>query len=191
MTLTFTGTAPGRLILADRGDTTVVELSISSPTRWRILPEPEFLLPSWVGQPEAPKASALMGRLRQIKSWTGWSSRTLAEAVGTTHVTVEAILRGDSQLARLPQVAQRAAALYELAIRLYKVVGEDPGELVRAMTQPPTPSRPSALMLVGTGHAADAYLTALDVISPPRTDGMMQGRYPAQPGEATVALDDD
>ncbi len=180
------------LTLPRTADTTVAEgWSIPHPEGHLSRP-PASLLPDWnIPQPGPTKLPALMARLRELKSWTGWSSRTLGKAVGTNHVTVEAILRGDSQLARSPQVAQRVATLYELAFRLYKVVEEDVGELDRSLTQRPTPNRPSALMLLASGHPSDAYLAALDVITPLRTSGMMRGRYPAQPGQATVALDDD
>lgn len=192
MTLTFPGTAPGAIELANHPDTTVVAGWRLPHTESHLSPPPAFFLPDWsIPEPAHAKVPALKTRMCQLKDWTGWSSRMLAEAVGTTHPTVEAILRGDSQLSRLPQVAHRVAALYELVIRLNKLVGEDSGELDRAMTQRPSPDRPSALMLVGSGRPADAYLAALDVITPPRASGMMRGRYPARPGEATVALDDD
>lgn len=192
MTLTLPGTAPGTLLPADSAEATLVEGWRIPQPQLQSPPLPAFFRSPWtIPQPDVTKAPALMARLRQLKAWTGWSSRTLAEAIGTTHPTVEAILRGDSQLTRLPQVARRVATLYELAARLYMVVGEDPNELDRVMRAQPSPDRASPFALLGSGDPADAYLAALDVITPPRTGGMMRGRYPARPGEATVALDDE
>ena len=189
MTSMISGTAPGRLDIAERWGTTLGD-------DWTIAPRapvpvaPQFP-PGWRIPPsESPTVPRLQESLRQIKDWTGWSSRALAEATGTTHPTVESILHGRSRLPRVPGLARRVVALHELVSRLRVVVAGDRAELTRVLTEEPSRGGPSALTVLGSGEVPAAYLSALDVLRPPRVGAMMRGRFPSRPGEASVALDD-
>jgi hypothetical protein len=128
--------------------------------------------------------------LRNVRAWTGWSNRELAEAIGSTHPTVDAVLQGRATLARQPAQVERIFALHALLERLRVVVDGDRAELTRAV-RTASDGRPSALAILEEGELPGAYLAALDVLRPPRTVGMMQGRYPRRPGDAACALNDE
>lgn len=190
MTFTISTTTPGRLDIAEPWGTTLVDEWNLTPAR-KQTPVPLDITPGWrIPLSKPPKMPRVQERLRQIKEWTGWSSRTLAEATGTTHPTVESILQGRSRLIRSPHLVHRICLLFQLVSRLWIVVDGDRTELTRALSEQPTSGRSSSLAVLGSGQLADAYLAALDVLTPPRVDGMMRGRFASRPGEASVPLDD-
>jgi hypothetical protein len=127
-------------------------------------------------------------QLRQIRDWTGWSSRTLGMLTGTTHPTIESVLEGRTRLTRIPDTARRISVLHRLIVRLRVVVHGDPEMLVRVLSEPPGNGHPTAAELFTAGDLAGAYVAALDVFRPPRTGNMMRSLFPAQPGKATSAL---
>ena len=191
MTVTIPTTPSGRLDIAEPWGTTLVE-------EWRLTPvlkqsaAPLGFIDGWRVPPsESPRVPRVQDSLRQVKDWTGWSSRTLAEATGTTHPTVESILQGRSRLVRVPGLAQRSLLLHQLVSRLWIVVNGDRAELTRALREQPSSERASALTVLRSGEVSGAYLAALDVLTPPRVDAMMRGRFPRRPGQASVPLHDE
>lgn len=79
--------------------------------------------------------------------------------------------------------------MYEIVRRLFLIADQDISQLNRLLTTKLQSGR-SALDLVSEGRTAEAYLAALEVHRPHRVDGIMQGIWPARPGEATVDLAD-
>lgn len=191
MTVINPATAPGSLDIAEPWGTTLVDEwnltrgeKLSSPLR--------DLTALWhIPASEPSRVPRTQEQLRQVKEWTGWSSRTLAQAIGTSHPTVDAILRGRSQLVRVPGLVHRIMVLHMLVSRLWTVVGGDRIELTRVLSEPPVGNRPSALEMLEADDVPGSYLAALDVLAPPRTGGMMRGRFPRRAGEAWVPLHEE
>ncbi|MCA1707561.1 MAG: hypothetical protein LC808_31545 [Actinobacteria bacterium] len=137
-----------------------------------------------------PRLRQLLERLREL---TGWSKRTTALALKTTHPTVSSILSGHrTTTSRLPELPGRLIALVDLTERLSDIVDGDIASVNTALTTVPLGRSESALDLLRNGDLGRAYTTALDVLQPPRRAGMMMSSlWPAVPGEATAALDDE
>jgi transcriptional regulator with XRE-family HTH domain len=188
MSLLIPSTTAGAVDIAD------TEATLLGP--WRLPaaePSPPqvitFELPAWLGaMTPQRRIPSLREQLQAIKDRTGWSMRTLGAVTDTTHPTIEAILRGRTRLQRSPGTARRITDIYELTLRLWTVVGGDRATLDRALTETPGQTGSSATERLRAGDSAGAYLAALDVLQPPRAGGMMTGRYPARPGEATTAI---
>lgn len=188
MSLLLPSTTAGAVDIADTEATFLGQWRLPAPN-----PSPPqvvtFDFPAWLGamtpQRRIPSARE---QLQSIRDRTGWSMRTLGAVTDTTHPTIEAILRGRTRLQRSPGTARRIADIYELTLRLWPVVGGDSAALDRALTETPGQAGSSATERLRAGDSAGAYLAALDVLQPPRTGGMMIGRFPARPGEATTAI---
>lgn len=130
--------------------------------------------------------------VRRLQALTGWSARTMAEALKTTHPTVSALLDGRQAISRrVPELPSRLTAVVDLAERVSIVVDGEAASLNNALTTVPVGQNDSALDHLRSGDVGRAYATALDVLTPPREMGMMRSVWPAKPGEATAALDDD
>lgn len=190
MTLTFAPATVGAPDIAEPAADTL-------PGPWTLphrrggTPLTQLAAPGWTIPPSPPaEVPSVQVQLRQIRDWTGWSSRMLGTLTGTTHPTIEAVLEGRTQLTRTPDTARRISVLHRLISRLRVVVHGDPKMLVRVLSEPPGDGRPTAVQLFSAGDLAGAYVTALDVFRPPRTDGMMRSSFPAAPGKATSALHD-
>ena len=139
--------------------------------------------------PASPRTQLLTARLRTL---TGWSVRATAQALGTTHPTISALLAGrQAWTPRIPELPGRLAALVELAERINRLVGGEAASVDTALKGVPPGQTLSALDHLREGDLGRAYTTALDVLQPPRRTGMMRGVWPTTPGEATVALDDE
>ena len=143
--------------------------------------------------PVKPRHSPRLQRLaRRVQELTGWSARTVATALGTSHPTVRAMLSGHHTVAtRTPQLPTRLAALTELLERLATLTDGDPVAIAMALRSVPVGQKVAAIDLLAAGDLGSAYVTALDVLNPPRRGGMMTGAWPARVGEAKVALDDE
>ncbi|MHB8312457.1 MAG: hypothetical protein ACYDD0_04045 [Candidatus Dormibacteria bacterium] len=184
-------TAPGWLDIAEPWGTTLVDEWNLTTGKRLLSPLLDFVAGWHVPASEPSRVPRTQEQLRQVKEWTSWSSRTLAQATGTTHPTVEAVLRGRSQLVRVPGFAHRIMILHMLVSRLWTVVDGDRIELTRALSGHPGGNRPSALEMLEADDVPGSYLAALDVLAPPRTNGMMRGRFPRRPGEASVPLHEE
>lgn len=139
--------------------------------------------------PTAPRVQQLLARLQVV---TGWSARTTAQALGTTHPTVSALSAGrQASTPRIPEFPGRLVALVELAERLARVADGEVASVDAALRSIPPGQTRSAVDHLRSGDLGRAYTTALDVLEPPRRGGMMRSVWPARPGEATAALDDE
>jgi hypothetical protein len=127
----------------------------------------------------------------ELQRLTGWSERTLASIVGTSHPTIRAALAGSQgALTRSADVKERIDSLHAIVTRLAPLADQRQDAIVEALTSHPSGSTASAIDLVGSGKMAAAYLAAMEVLRPRRTSGMMQGSSPARPGQASVSLTD-
>lgn len=151
----------------------------------------ESLWDFWVTFPaRRPRlAPRVQRQVRDVLDWTGWSSRTLAEIVGTTHPTISAIAAGRSTtFTRAPGLPFKLAELHGLLERLNIVAGDDAVELNRMIGTPPAEGERTGLQQLSDWNLTDAWLAAVNVASPRRQSGMMRGRFPARAGQATTAL---
>jgi hypothetical protein len=123
----------------------------------------------------------------EIKQATGWSERTIAQALKTTHPTIGKLLDGQRTSWR---VRKHLSNAYEVVRRTSLLTRGDPLATDRILRTNPSNDRPSAFEELANGNFASAYLAAVDVLRP-RREGLMRGRRPSTPGRATVALFDE
>jgi hypothetical protein len=133
----------------------------------------------------------LQEMITEIRRLTGWSERAVAARVGTSHPTIAAAASGSSQaFVRSPQAYARLEALYSVVTRIAPLAKAGPLDVDRALTTAPGTGRVSALANLEANDPASAYLAALDVLRPPRTDGKIRSRFPRAMGNDTAALTD-
>ena len=149
------------------------------------------LFDPWVRVPEAPSRLAPHAQrlTQELLSWTGWSHRSLASVLEISHPTVSALEQGTSS-ARAGDLFDRLVEVHEVVERVHLVADRDASRTSHLLSTTPE-SSDSARELLAERRPAEAYLAALDVLSPRRVGPMMQGIWPARAGEATVDLADD
>lgn len=146
-----------------------------------------FDVSSWVsvgqsrGMPEDRRMTI------EIKRATGWSDRTIALALGTSHPTVAKLLNGDRTSLRVRRHLRDA---YEVVRRVSILNASDPAATDRVLQTEPGSGRSTPLEMLRNGEFSSAYLVALDAMRP-RREGLMRGTRPASIGRATAALFDE
>lgn len=134
-----------------------------------------------VAEAFVPEAEGLTS---EIQSMTGWSDRTIATALGTTHPTVGKLLTGGKVRS---EIRQRVVPVHDLISRIYALVEGDPTAVDRVIRAKPDP----ALDLLNIGEISKAYLRAVEEIRPRRTTGLMIGSRPRKQHGASVPLFDE
>jgi len=122
-----------------------------------------------------------------IKQATGWSERTLAQALGTTHPTVAKLLNGERTSLRVRRHLRDA---YEVIRRISILNSGDPAATDRVLRTEPSSGRRSSIELLKDGEFGSAYLAAVDVMRP-RREGLMRGTRLASIGRANASLFDE
>jgi transcriptional regulator with XRE-family HTH domain len=155
-------------------------------------PPSRGLFDTWVEMPaqpdrHSPRAQQLT---RDIRACTGWSQRKVAAALGVTHPTVRALEEGRSS-ARVGDLYHRLLEVHDVIERIFLVAGGSIQEADRLLSTAPDEESASAVELLKNRQPSAAYLAALGVLHPRRRTGMMQGRWPAEVGDATTAIPDD
>jgi hypothetical protein len=141
-----------------------------------------LILPS----PEVRPAPELQRLTRQIRTWTGWSTRRMAEVVLTSHTTIAAIENGRPLVdGHSGDLRQRIVATHELVERVYLLADHDTGR-VSATLDTVLPGRRSPTEELRSGEPARAYVTAIEVLTPRRL-GLIVGNQPRRNG-ATAPL---
>lgn len=143
---------------------------------WEIdLPSPAPRRP-----PETQRAVA------DLKTWTGWSSRQLARAVGTSHTTIGRLeAGGDLVPGHSGDLRQRLLVAHDTVARLAAVASHDPGAIRDALEYKWQGSG-SAMSALQGGEASVALLRALDRLRPTAA-GLITGTG-SRRGGATTAL---
>lgn len=127
--------------------------------------------------------------VQKLLDLTGWSQRRLATAIGVTHPTVAALLKGDAgALARSPQVRTVLADLTTLVTRLAPLSARKGYDLWEVLNTPGGTADASAFDLVRGRELGRAYVTALDAMNPDQGLGMSAGPYPVKAGISSVDL---
>ena len=139
--------------------------------------------------PSPPRRSPDAARfVASLRRWTGWSSRHIADILGTSHTTILRVEEGRPLMsARSGDLTERLRAAFELTERVRILTDERPDETARAL-ETAFPERSSAIDHLRNGEPAKAYLAALDVLRP-RERGMLVGSRPRRDG-ATAPLHD-
>ncbi len=130
--------------------------------------------------------------LRELRAWTGWSDRALAEVIGTSHPTVAKLFAGESEfLARHESSRRRLEEAYEVVSRAYILAGRDRSRTASILENMSYGGR-SARQYLCEGRPNEAYLAVVEAVRPPRRSGMMRGNNPIDPRTATTApVDED
>jgi hypothetical protein len=137
---------------------------------------------------ETTPARDVQLRVSELRAWTGWSARRLADVLGTSHTTVLAILGGRTVVAsHSGDLRWRISAAHDVASRIFVIADRDPFRTAHALEDPPAHGG-AAVDHLRRGDAARAYVAALDVLRP-RTEGLLAGSRPRDEG-ATSPLHD-
>jgi hypothetical protein len=120
-----------------------------------------------------------------IHQWTGWSSRALAEAVGTTHPTIGALLTGTTNVgSRNRAYLQRLQGAHEVIERIFQIAGRDRGRTAAALEA--TYQGHSAVEHLSNGQVRRAYLAATRTLKPRNETDLLTGSRPIVPGEGVA-----
>ncbi len=142
---------------------------------WIVLPAPDLH--------PAPSTQQLV---RQLRQWTRWSTRQLAEVLDTSHTTIRAVENGRTLVGgHSGDLRRRLADAHEVVERVFLLANRD-AERVATILDSAPPGKRSAVEELRAGDPARAYLVALDVLRP-RRPGLIVGDRPRR-GGATAAL---
>lgn len=159
----------------------------------RGLAEGLWMLGDWVLRIPVAKvrpAPDVQVMARELRQWTGWSSRRLATLLGTTHTTIRAVEEGRPLVAgHSGDLRRRFEEAYAVVLRVYMLADRDPQRTVQLMETSPGTGTSTAIEALKKRDPAKAYLAALDVLNPP-AEGFLVGAYPASSGRATAPLHD-
>lgn len=124
--------------------------------------------------------------IREIRDWTGWSARRLADVLGSTHTTIINAENGRPLVAgHSGDLRQRMLDLHDVVERVYLLVGRDPQQAASVLSASPSSGRSAVDELRETGDPGRAYKAALDVLRP-RRDGLLVGDRPRREGPTTA-----
>lgn len=150
------------------------------------------LFAGWLIMPsyEPQSAPELTRIVKDLIERTGWSNRSLAEIIGTTHPTIQAIRRG-REPERRPELAE---ALFNTAEVVEKISRLVRGNQVTLKTVLSTrgPDAETPLQLLAAGEYAKAYLRALDMLNKSRsTVRLLDAPHERQPSRDVGLIFDD
>lgn len=151
-----------------------------------------WMLGDWLVRVPAPvihPAPDVQRMTQELRSWTKWSARQLAEVLSTSHTTVLALESGRPLAAgHSGDLRQTIVDAHAVVSRIFIVAGRDASRTGQVLDAVPG-SGPSARALLARGDHAKAYVAALDVLRPP-AEGLLVGSRPAETGTATAPLHD-
>jgi hypothetical protein len=132
------------------------------------------------------RAPEIQRMVLELKTWTTWSSRRLAEVFGTSHTTVRAIESGRPLVAgHSGDLRRRVIATHDVVSRIAANAGHNP-TVVRGALESASADQQSARDALQSGEPAVALLRALDHLRP-RPAGLLVGEGSRRDG-ATAAL---
>lgn len=136
---------------------------------------------SWVELPaEDARQLQLRDLVRRARALTGWSTRALAEVVGTTHTTIRKFERGDPVSVRSQAAAARVPPLVDVLTRLARVAGSS--DAFAAVLRTPSEANERVVDMLSSRDWAKAYLVGLDVLRGRRPDMLAPtGDWPMLP----------
>lgn len=121
-----------------------------------------IVLPAHVAAPP----SRLPGLIQRVRALTGWSTRDLAEVIGTSHTTVRMFETNGRVSARSRQAAARITPLLGVLTRLRRLV-DTPQALAVALATP-SDTGERAIDLLAAREWARGFVVGLDAVHGPR-----------------------
>ena len=135
------------------------------------------------------RAPAERQMITDIRAWTGWSQRRLAEILDTSHTTVRRAEAGRTLMeARSGDLRRRLESTHAVIQRVFLLAGQDPEQTGRLLETVPADGSSTAVDALRCHNPERAYLAAVDLLRP-RPTGMLLGNRPRQ-GGATTPLHD-
>jgi hypothetical protein len=132
------------------------------------------------------RAPDVQRMISEVRTWTGWSSRQLARALGTSHTTVLNAEAGRPLLAlRSGDLRRRVGEAHDVVERIHLLADRDADTTARLLAAAPRRGQ-SAIDALCAGRPEKAYLAAIDALRA-RPAGMVTGSRPRRSG-ATAAL---
>jgi hypothetical protein len=143
-----------------------------------------IVLPETAARP-APEVQRAIADLR---GWTGWSARRLADVLGTSHTTVLRIEDGRPLMeGHSGDLRRRVADVHDVVKRIYLLADRDSAATVRLL-ETRSGGTDAPVDALQRGDLARAYLRAIDAVRP-RETGLLVGGRPRREG-ATIPLHD-
>ena len=136
------------------------EALLEQYTRWLVLPARV-----------APPVSTLPSLTRRCRSLTGWSTRELADVLGTSHTTVRMFEASGRVTVRSRDAAARVQPLLGVLSRLARVAGSQDRLALALATPLDTGEKP--IDLLNRQEWARAFAVGLDVLRGPRPEMLM------------------
>lgn len=127
----------------------------------------------------------------ELHDWTGWSDRTLAQVLGTSHPTVRALLEGrGATTSRTAAVRARLRAVHEVVGRVNALAGGSASATGRVLGELPLGGTRRPLDYLCAGDMPAAYLAAMDLLRPVTRDAgeLLSADWPIRAGEASIEL---
>ena len=170
---------------------TPLDRSVVAPL-FRVTQDRLWMLGDWpvgVPAPVIRPAPDVQRMTQELRNWTEWSARRLANVLRTSHTTVLAIETGRPLAAgHSGDLRRHIVDAHTVVSRIFVLANRDPRRTSRALDAAQGHGL-SARTLLERGEPAKAYIAALDVLRPP-TEGLLVGSHPAEPGLATAPLHD-
>lgn len=147
--------------------------------------EMPYRLPTYIVADEPDDAHMVS----ELKTWMGWSNRTLAEVIGTTHPTIRAVSNGHVVLApRNREYRHRLRSVHAVVFRTLMLAGHDLSR-TRALLMDDTSGK-SAMQLLAKGEIGAAYAEVLESVSTPRPS-LVASWSPVSPRGRVIAPFDE
>lgn len=128
--------------------------------------------------------------VKRLIDRTGWSNRSLAGIVGTTHPTIQAIKRG-REPERRPGLAEALFRTAEVVERISRLTRGDQAKLKEVLSTRGQDGQ-TPLQLLAAEQYARAYLKALDLLNQPRpTVSLLDAIQARQPSQDVGLIFDD
>lgn len=150
------------------------------------------LFAGWLIMPsyEPQRAPDLTRIVKDLIERTGWSNRSLAEIVGTTHPTIQAIRRG-REPERRPELAEALFSTAEVVEKISRLVRGNQA-ILKTVLSTRGPDAETPLQLLASGEYAKAYLRALDMLNKSSsTVRLLDARQERQPSRDVGLIFDD
>ena len=164
---------PGTLLTGAHISLDMLQSEYFLAVRTPSTPSVEALLRDYTGWVVLPERAAAPGstlpRITQrCRELTGWSTRDLAEVLGTSHTTVRMFETDGRFTARSVDAASRVQPLLAVLSRLARVAGDRDRLTLALMT--PQDSGERAMDLLVRQEWARAFTVGLDVLRGPRPE---------------------
>lgn len=146
-----------------------------------------LIVPNYEPQP----ALGLTRAVKRLIERTGWSNRGLAEIVGTTHPTIQAIRRGHEP-ERRPDLTEALFNTAEVVEKISRLANGNQTTIKRILSTRGADGE-TPLQLLAAGEYAKAYLRGLDMLSSSRrsTVRLLDARQERQPSREVGLIFDD